>query len=61
MPRIDLPSMARASRPRVMRERYRFAVCTKRAAARACRPSRFVDRDVAADHAPFFSRTSLAT
>src|SRR6185295_11236378 len=40
MPRIDLPSMTFPWRPTVTRERKRLAVCTKRAAARACRPSR---------------------
>ena len=58
---MDLPSMARPSRPTVMRERNRFAVWTKRAAARACRPRRFGCVDLAGAVNGFFSRTSLAT
>ena len=41
MPRIDLPSMVRSLRRTVIRARNWLAVCTKRAAARACMPSRF--------------------
>ena len=61
MPRIDLPSMTRPSRPAVTRERKRLAVCTKRAAARACSPSRLRMASSRRITPAFFARISLAT
>ena len=61
MPRIDLPSMTRPSRLALTRERKRFAVWTKRAAARAWSPRRLRMATSRRITRALLARTSLAT